>query len=394
MLTIKIIFWVLLGIVLYSYLGYGIFLWIIVFIKKTFSKSQNIKTETEPEVTLFIAAYNEKDYVENKVMNSLSLDYPKDKLHHLWVTDGSDDGSEKLLATYSQIKVLHQLERRGKINAMNRGMQAVKTPIVVFCDANTMLSENCIRSIVEAFNDKKVGCVAGEKRILKKSADSAAGSGEGIYWKYESFLKKMDSEFYTTVGAAGEIFAIRTSLFKEVETDSLLDDFMMSMRIAIDGYKIKYVPEAYATETSSANVKEELKRKVRIAAGAIQSIFRLKEALNPFHNFLLFFQYISHKFLRWIAVPIALPLLYFFNCCLVLRNGLFTCNLYEWLFCFQTIFYLMALLGWLFQSNNVRLKVFFVPYYIFIMNLAMWLGFFRFLKGKQTVNWERAKRAD
>jgi cellulose synthase/poly-beta-1,6-N-acetylglucosamine synthase-like glycosyltransferase len=394
MLTIKIIFWALLGVVLYSYLGYGILLWIIVLIKRIFSNSKETKSNSEPEVTLFIAAFNEKDYIESKVLNSLSLDYPKEKLYHIWVTDGSDDGSEKLLATYPKIKVLHQPERRGKINAMNRGMQDVETPIVIFCDANTMLSENSIRSIVNAFNDEKVGCVSGEKRILNKSTDSAAGSGEGIYWKYESFLKKMDSEIYTTVGAAGEIFAIRTSLFKEVEPDSLLDDFMMSMRIAIDGYKIKYVPEAYATETSSANVKEELKRKVRIAAGVIQSIFRLKQALNPFHNFILFFQYFSHKFLRWIAVPIALPVIYFLNYFLVFRNDFLTCNIYEWLFWIQTIIYLMALFGWVFQSNNIKLKIFFVPYYIFIMNYAMWLGFFRYMKGKQTVNWERAKRAN
>ena len=394
MLTIKVIFWVFLGVVLYSYLGYGILLWIIVFFKRILLKSKKIECNTEPEVTLFIAAFNEKDYIKSKVLNSLSLDYPKEKLHHLWVTDGSDDGSEKLLAEYPQIKVLHQPERRGKINAMNRGMKTVETPIVIFCDANTILSENCIRSIVEAFNDEKVGCVSGEKRILNKSADSAAGSGEGIYWKYESFLKKMDSELYTTVGAAGEIFAIRTALFKEVESDSLLDDFMMSMRIAIDGYKIKYVPEAYATETSSANVKEELKRKVRIAAGVIQSIFRLKKALNPFHDFILFFQYFSHKFIRWIAVPIALPVIYFLNYFLVFRNGFFTYNLYEWLFWIQTTVYLMALLGWIFQSNNIKLKIFFVPYYIFIMNYAMWLGFFRYMNGKQTVNWERAKRAN
>lgn len=394
MLIIKVIFWFFLGVVLYSYLGYGILLWIIVFFKRIFSKPQKKERNTEPEVTLFIAAYNEKDYIKSKVLNSFSLDYPKEKLHHLWVTDGSDDGSEKLLAEYPQIKVLHQPERRGKINAMNRGMKTVETPIVIFCDANTMLSENCIRSIVDAFNDEKVGCVSGEKRILNKSTDSAAGSGEGIYWKYESFLKKMDSEIYTTVGAAGEIFAIRTALFKEVEADSLLDDFMMSMRIAIDGYKIKYVPEAYATETSSANVKEELKRKVRIAAGVIQSIFRLKKALNPFHDFILFFQYFSHKFIRWIAVPIALPVIYFLNYFLVFRNGFFTYNIYEWLFWIQTTVYLMALLGWIFQSNNIKLKIFFVPYYIFIMNYAMWLGFFRYMNGKQTVNWERAKRAN
>ena len=265
---------------------------------------------------------------------------------------------------------------------------------MVFCDANTMLSQDSIREIVIAFRDKKVGCVSGEKRIFNKLSDSAAGSGEGIYWKYESFLKKLDSDFYSTVGAAGELFAIRTELFTEVESDTLLDDFMMSMRIALNGYVIKYVPEAYAYESSSSNVKEELKRKVRIAAGAVQSVFRLKQALNPVHDFLLFFQYFSHKISRWLLVPFALPMIFFLNLILVSANSSSIFSVYTILFLLQVLFYIITLIGWYFQSKNVKIKVFFVPYYIFMMNYASWLGIIRYFKGSQSVNWERAKRSN
>lgn len=379
--------------VFYSYVGYGLLLYILVALKRLFSKNKPEINSEETEVTLFIAAFNEIDYVEEKVKNSVLLNYPKEKLHFLWVTDGSNDGTPELLSTYNNITVLHNSERAGKINAINRGMKTIKTPIVVFCDANTMLSQNSIKEIVRAFDDPIVGCVAGEKRIFDKSVDSAAGSGEGIYWKYESFLKKMDSEFYTTVGAAGELFAIRTELFNEVEPDTLLDDFIMSMRIAINGNLIKYVPQAYAYESSSANVKEELKRKVRIAAGAVQSTFRLTKALNPFHDFRLTFQFVSHKISRWLIVPFALPLLFIINLLLVYFDGYNQLTVYSVLFLLQLLYYIITLLGWIMQSMNIKLKILFVPYYIFMMNYASWLGLFRYIKGNQSVNWERAKRS-
>ncbi|MBI5541803.1 MAG: glycosyltransferase family 2 protein [Bacteroidia bacterium] len=393
MLTLQILFWFLLIMVFYSYVGYGLLLYILVALKRLFSKNKPEINSEETEVTLFIAAFNEIDYVEEKVKNSVLLNYPKEKLHFLWVTDGSNDGTPELLSTYNNITVLHNSERAGKINAINRGMKTIKTPIVVFCDANTMLSQNSIKEIVRAFDDPIVGCVAGEKRIFDKSVDSAAGSGEGIYWKYESFLKKMDSEFYTTVGAAGELFAIRTELFNEVEPDTLLDDFIMSMRIAINGNLIKYVPQAYAYESSSANVKEELKRKVRIAAGAVQSTFRLTKALNPFHDFRLTFQFVSHKISRWLIVPFALPLLFIINLLLVYFDGYNQLTVYSVLFLLQLLYYIITLLGWIMQSMNIKLKILFVPYYIFMMNYASWLGLFRYIKGNQSVNWERAKRS-
>ena len=393
MIALKITFWILLFIVFYAYIGYGILLFILVRLKRLFSKAKGKEqTGYEPDVTLFIAAYNEKDFVAEKVKNSLELDYPMEKLHQVWVTDGSDDGTPEVLKQYPGIEVHHLPQRSGKIGAMNRGMKFVKTPIVVFCDANTMLGRESIRRIVNLFSNAKVGCVSGEKRIFSKDKDSAAGAGEGLYWKYESTLKKWDAELYSVVGAAGELFAIRTELYQEVERDTLLDDFIISLRVAQQGYTIQYDPEAYAIETASANVKEELKRKIRISAGGIQSVVRLRSLLNFFKYGTLSFQYISHRVLRWTLAPVSLLFMLITGLALALNEGIFACGLYSIAFWLQILFYLAALLGWYLENRSIRLKLLFVPYYFFIMNLSVFLGFKRYLKKSQSVNWERAKR--
>jgi cellulose synthase/poly-beta-1,6-N-acetylglucosamine synthase-like glycosyltransferase len=394
-LGLKITFWTLLFIVFYAYVGYGILLFIMIKIKRAFKgrpKNANEDGHYEPEVTLFVTAFNEKDYVDMKVKNSRELDYPKDKLKLVWVTDGSDDGTPELLRQYEDVTVYHKDERNGKIAAMNRGSQLVETPLLVFSDANTMLGKESIRRIVNLFANEKVGCVSGEKRIYQKDSDDAAGAGEGIYWKYESTLKKWDAELYSVVGAAGELFAVRTELFEIVEGDTLLDDFIVSLRIAMQGYTIQYDPEAYAIESASANVGEELKRKIRIAAGGIQSVVRLRKLLNIFKYGLLSFQYISHRVLRWTLAPLSLLLMFFINAFLAFNQG-FEFDFFGVLFLLQILFYSMAMLGWFLENKQIKVKILFIPYYFFIMNYAMFRGFFRYMKRSQSVNWERAKRS-
>jgi len=390
MKTLEIIFWVLLFIVFYTYIGYGILLFILIKIKRIFKKSSSIvlKENDLPHVTLLVAAYNEQDHVKVKVDNSLQLNYPKEKLHQMWVTDGSNDDTEKLLREYVFIEVLHSPERSGKIAAMNKAMKFVKTPIVIFSDANTFLGIDSIKIIAEMFNNPKTGCVSGEKRIINEEKEAASAAGESLYWKYESALKKWDAELYSAVGAAGELFAIRTELFNEVEPDTLLDDFIISLRVAMHGYKIDYNPEAYAIETASANVKEELKRKIRIAAGGIQSIVRLFPLLNIFKYGTLSFQYISHRVLRWTVTPLALLALFIVNMFLAT-----TSNLFFIIFGLQILFYIMAFIGWTLENKKIKVKIFFIPYYFFIMNYAVFIGFGRYIKKTQSVNWERAKRA-
>ncbi len=392
---LKLVFWILLFILFYTYLGYALVVFLIVQIKKIFSPGENqYDPGYEPEVCLFITAYNEKDYIREKVKNTLALDYPKTKIQYVWVTDGSDDGTPDLLRQYPRLEVYHLSARRGKMHAMNRGMKFVKAPLVIFSDTNSLLNEKAIREICQKFSDPRVGCVAGEKRICRHAAEDAAGAGEGLYWKLESFVKRMDAEMNTAVGAVGELFAIRSELFEEVETDTILDDFVISLRIAQKGYKIAYTPNAWGEETASQNVREELKRKIRIAAGGMQALFRLRSLLNPFKNGLLTWQYVSHKVLRWTLAPVALFLLFFLNLGIVASEHSWTAPAFFALFFwFQVLCYLLAGVGWFFENRKLRFKILFVPYYFLSINYASVRGIFRYLRRKQPAGWEKSKRA-
>jgi cellulose synthase/poly-beta-1,6-N-acetylglucosamine synthase-like glycosyltransferase len=386
---LETIFWICIFIVFYSYVGYGIVIYILVNIKNKFTTNVKYDLQFEPEVTLVVPCFNEADYIEDKIKNSLLLDYPQNKLKLIFISDGSSDDTHERIKKYPTIVALHENERSGKAVAMNRAMKFVTTPIVAFCDANTILNKEAIRELVKHYKDPHVGAVTGEKRIISTNKEGASTAGEGIYWKYESLLKKLDSDFYSVVGAAGELMSYRTVLYKELPLDTLLDDLMQSMQIALNGYRVIYEKNAWAAETASANVKEELKRKIRISAGAWQSMLRLGKAFNPFHNFKLFFAFISHRVLRWTLAPFSLLILIIINI-LLLKSGNI---IYTTFFFMQIAFYALALLGWYLENKKIKVKVLFVPYYFFIMNLCVFLGLFRFLKGNQSVSWERAKRA-
>lgn len=384
----EILFIIAIFVVFYTYIGYGMTLFILVKIKRLFNPKKKDNTIYElPYISILIAAYNEKDFVDLKVKNTQELNYPKDKLKHIWITDGSDDGTPEYLQKYSEIIVMHQPQRLGKIAAINRAMMSIDTPIVVFSDANTMLGRESIMVIADMFRNPKTGCVSGEKRIFMKERDDAASAGEGIYWRYESLIKRWDAELYSAVGAAGELFSIRTELFQEVEPDTLLDDFVISLRVAMKGYKIDYNPNAYAIENASANIKEELKRKVRISAGGIQSIVRLYPLLNIFKYGLLSFQYISHRVLRWTLAPVLLPFIFIVNFFIYDISPIYTTILIA-----QILFYLAAFAGFVLEQKQIKIKALFIPFYFVIMNYSVYRGFIRYLKKKQSVNWERAKR--
>ena len=384
-------FFFALSIVFYTYIGYGILLYILVKIKEKLHPEQPLTLpEPLPDVTLLIAAYNEEKIIKAKMDNCATLDYPKDKLHVIWVTDGSTDSTNMLLATYPNVTVLFSPERRGKTAALNRAMPFIKTSYTIFTDANTMLNAASIKEIMTCFTDPQTGCVAGEKRIENKGKDNAAAGGEGFYWRYESKLKAWDSKLHSAVGAAGELFAIRTELFENIPEDTLLDDFTLSLRIATRGYKIAYRDKAYAIESGSADMHEEQKRKVRIAAGGLQAITRLKDLLNIFKYGSLSFQYISHRVLRWSVTPVLLFLLFPLN--LLLATMIQDSIMYKVIFILQTIFYLLACLGAILATKQIKIKILFIPYYFIFMNLSVLKAFFYLKKFNGKGTWEKVKR--
>lgn len=387
---LELFFWLNILIVAYTYLGYGLILLILNLL--FFKKNQSTKTEN-PEVSILIAAYNEEDWIVEKINNTLSLDYPAELLKVIVITDGSTDGTFQKAKSCSvpagiSFEVYHQPERKGKLAAIERIMPLVKTPVTIFTDANTTLNRQAIRQLVCHYNNPKIGAVAGEKRVSSANKDEASSAGEGIYWKYESLLKRWDANLYSAVGAAGELFSIRTALYESIPADTLIEDFYLTMTVLRKGYRIAYAADAYASEGASASVGEELKRKIRIAAGGIQASWRLRDLLNPFRYGVFSWQFLSHKVLRWTLAPLALPIVF-------LLNLLLAFSMKPWyisLFILQILFYLLALLGWIFEKKQIKIKAFFIPYYFCVMNFSVFMGFARLLKNQQTVLWEKAER--
>ena len=390
----EIIFWICLGIVIYTYVGYGILLCIILKIKRLLGYRRQqpllgINRNLWPEVTLMVCAYNEEEVVGVKMDNTRQLDYPTEKLHLLWVTDGSSDKTNELLGGYPEVEVLYQPQRQGKTAALNRGIAHARTEIIIMTDANTLLNRDAIQEIARLFQDPSVGCVAGEKRVMARDEEQTAAKGEGAYWKYESTLKRWDSELFSAMGAAGELCAVRKPLYQPMPHDTLLDDFIMSMRITAQGYRIAYSKEAYAMEYGSADIREEGKRKQRIAAGGLQSIWRLRRLMNPFTRPLLAFQFISHRVLRWSITPIALMALIPLNVILVFQSAGW---IYTVMWIAQIVFYLLAFTGFLMEQKGKASKVFYIPYYFLFMNINVFRGMKYLAKHRNNGAWEKAKR--
>jgi len=233
----EILFWLCLLIVFYTYLGYGLLLYAVILVKRLVSgkpQTPQLPDDSQlPLMTLMICAYNEEEVIKEKMENIRQIDYPADKLCVMWVTDGSNDRSNELLSQYPEVKLVFSPERKGKAAAMKHGLRENEADFVVFTDANTMLNSDSMREIARQFMKPGVSCVSGEKRVAARpttgtaSADGkeagsgqAAAEGEGLYWKYESTLKRWDSELYSAMGAAGELFAVRMEHYHEAPSNA------------------------------------------------------------------------------------------------------------------------------------------------------------------------------
>ncbi len=389
-------FWTCLFIVFYTYIGYGIILWCCIHIKRIMGPARpqlSLPEDTSlwPEVTLMVCAYNEQDVVDMKMENTRQIDYPKDKLHMLWVTDGSTDKTNERLSRYrGEADILFQPERQGKTAALNRGVSHATTGIIIMTDANTRLNPDAVKEIVKQFEDSRVSCVAGEKRVMARNGNQSAAQGEGVYWKYESTLKRWDAELYSAMGCAGELCAIRKELYRPMPKDTLLDDFIMSMQTLRQGYRIAYTDKAYAMEYGSASIEEEAKRKKRIAAGGLQSIWRLRPLMNVFRYPIVSFQFISHRILRWSVTPFALLALIPLNVTLVMQQAgtVYVCT---WVL--QLLFYAAAFAGYVLDARGgVKISALYIAYYFLFMNTNVFRGINYLIKHKGNGTWEKARR--
>jgi poly-beta-1,6-N-acetyl-D-glucosamine synthase len=390
-MLLKIIFWILVVGVMYTYVGYALLAWI--WIKLRPSGKQDLRDpQVLPSVALIIPAYNESGVIKEKIFNSLSLNYPPNLLQVIVITDGCSDDTPSVAASFPGVLHLHQPERRGKIASVNRAVRfATEKDILVFSDANTMLNPEAIVRMVAHYHDPSVGGVSGEKKVI--GLQGADKGEEGAYWRYESALKKLDASLHSLVGAAGELFSIRTRLYRPVPEDVILDDFYISMSVCESGYLVKYEPGAFATERPSLSIDDEKERKIRISAGAFQAIKRLGHLANPFRYGILGFQFLSRRLMRWIFCPLALPLILALNIWLVLQHAA-PHWLYLSMFYGQLIFYGCAIAGWaIARIKGPRILIFSLPFYFVFMNLSVWQGFIRYINGRQSTIWKKVPRA-
>lgn len=389
-LAAEYIFWISLLIVFYTFVGYPLLLGFLVWVKSAFIKRTEINpTDDLPAVTLIISAFNEEDVIVAKIANTDALDYPEGKLNVIFITDGSTDNTMNIVSKHSAFKLLHEPERKGKLAAMNRAMRYVQTGIVVFSDANGFINREAIKYIVGHYANPKVGGVTGEKKIRQDGSGAVAG-GEGLYWQYESTLKHLDSRLYTVVGAAGELFSIRTELYTPLPENIVIEDFVQSLLLCKKRYVVRYEPAAYSEEQASGHLIDEMERKIRISAGGFQAIGLVSGLLNLFRYPVVFFQLVSHRLLRWTACPVALLLMPLASLTVYLGTGSFFYGIVTIL---QLMFYTSALTGWYHALQNKKHRLFYLPFYFLFMNYCVFAGFFRYLGGRQDVRWRKASRA-
>ncbi len=393
-LILALIFWFSLFFVFYTYFGYPILIGILAML----NQGPKWPTDHTPSVTMLIAAYNEEKVLRAKLENTLALDYPEGKLQVIVAADGSTDQIVEIVNSFADqgVRLSFVPERSGKMAAITRAMKLAIGEIVVFSDANNMYEVSAIKKLVAPFYDSKIGAAVGAKLIVEDGRNLS--SAEGFYWKYESWIKKSETTVGSCTTAVGEIFAIRQSLFVAPEVNIINDDRYMVFDLLRRGYRVVYIPDARSYEYVSKSAQDELTRRSRITAGAIQTI-AMSTSLLPFNRPLILWQIISHKYFRTF-VPYAMILVFLSNLALViietqseLNLPLFLGNpLAQVFMVLQLLFFGMAVVGNVVQVKGILGKVVYLPTFLVNSNIAQVVGMYKFLTQKQSHIWKRVQR--
>jgi cellulose synthase/poly-beta-1,6-N-acetylglucosamine synthase-like glycosyltransferase len=334
-----------------------------------------------PTISVIVAAYDEENVIEEKIKNTLALDYPKDKIEILIGSDGSEDRTDEICEAYSDVIKFRRIEpRQGKSNVLNTLVPQAKGEILLFSDANSILQKDSLRKLVPHFVDPSIGGVCG--RLILESRTASVEAFEKTYWKYESDIKNLESKIHSTVGANGGIYAIRKKLFQPIPKDTIIDDFWISMNILEQDKRIYFEKEATAKEYISDNVIDEFWRKVRIGSGNLQTFLRRPMIRNQTIGFAQV-AYYSHKVIRWLT-PFFLCALYLSLVSLSRQSG-FTIIFYV-----ANLLILTSLLSVVFETRNKTINL--IGYFC-LFNLALLFGYIRYLMGRQGATWRRATRS-
>jgi len=377
----EIFFWILVFLILYHYLLFPLCTLLV----GAFGEKRINKGNIFPRVSLIVAAYNEEKVIESKIRNCFELEYPRDKLEIIIVSDGSTDKTAEIVEDFRSIGVIGLFDppRKGKTAALNRAVAFASGEILVFSDANSMYDSQAIKLLVRNFQDRSVGGVCGRKQIVVNGARESS-RGDGLFWDFESVIKINQSRIGSITTGDGEIFAVRKDLYKKIPEQVINDDTSITFNIIRQGYRVVYEPKAVSNEEASIVLKDDFNVKARMVCGGYQTIVLYMGMLFPPRN-LFAIQFISHKVLRWMMPWF---LISFFTISLFLLHGF-----YLYVFYFQSIFYLMALMGYATRNQRGVERLFYFPAYYCAMNAAAVFGMFYYFSGRAGVSiWKKAQR--
>jgi cellulose synthase/poly-beta-1,6-N-acetylglucosamine synthase-like glycosyltransferase len=370
-------FWLVGALILYVYAGYPALLALL----RLMGAGRAVAASAcEPRVSLLVSAFNEADVIAAKIRNSLALDYPRDKLEIIVISDASDDDTDAIVRQFAheRVRLLRMAERGGKTLGLNAGVRAAGGDIVVFSDANAMYLPDAVRTMVRNFADAQVGAVVGESTYA--SAAGGAQQSESLYWKYETAIKLLESRIGSVVGGDGAIYAIRRTLYRDMRADAL-SDFVNPMQIVMGGHRCIYEPEARSVEDAAESFEKEFRRKVRIVNRAWRATWSLPALMNPFRFGLFSLQLVSHKLLRWL-MPLFLAVFLVLSALLADRSPL-----YGAIFAIQALLYVLAALGYFVRGNASMPRAMAVPFYFCLVNIASARGIIEAYRGRTYTTW-------
>ena len=374
----ELLFWLLLATVVYVYGGYPLALYVVT--RSERSRAQANETSLRPSVTMLISAYNEESCIAAKLENCLELDYPKEHLEIIVISDASSDRTDEIVSGYAErgVRLLRMEGRGGKTVGLNAAVAEAVGEIIVFSDANAMYQEDAIIALTRPFADPSVGAVVGEQAYTEP--DTESGESESLYWRYETAIKELESIKGSVVGGDGAIYSVRKSLYEPMRADAL-SDFVNPLQVVRAGYRCVYDRRAIAFEETAEDFGKEFRRKVRIVNRAWRAMLGMKEMLNPVRYGTFAIKLWSHKMLRWL-VPFFLVGLVVVNL-LILDEG----AIYWLALLGQIVFYMLAAAGWLQRDSDHLSTPLSVPYYFCLVNIASAQGIIDAFKGETYTTW-------
>jgi cellulose synthase/poly-beta-1,6-N-acetylglucosamine synthase-like glycosyltransferase len=378
MITALVIFWICFAVCVYIYFGYPALLLVL----SKLRPRPVAAAEVYPRMTFIVAAYNEQNVIAKKIENTLSLDYPADKLELLVVSNGSTDSTNDIVRSYNDPRVrLIALEQPGKMGAVNEGARQATGDVLVMTDADFFLESHTLKLMASKFADPEVGGVCGARTSGMKRGGDATGEGEGMYARWDKAQKALESKIGSVFAADGLLYALRKELFVPIVNPSQCDDITVSTQVPLRGYRLLYEPEATAWEDGTVEAKSEFRRKVRITNRSVRALLSLGSRL--FTSGFYSVELLSHKLIRHLIPLFLIPM---FIASIPLA---FTSPLYAVLFAGQLLVYALGFIGLLLRDSSLgRARIFAVPYYFCFVNAAALFGVLRMFRGAETKAWQ------